>query len=143
LRSWEHLSDESKSFSGTATYKVNFAQPATKAPGYLLDLGDVHETAEVILNGVSIGKLIGPTYAIYIDSTLIGTSNTLEVRVSNLMANRIADLDRRQVFWKKFYNINFPARRPENRKGTLFDASGWAPRTSGLVGPVQLTPVAK
>jgi hypothetical protein len=54
------------------------------------------------------------------------------------MANRIADLDKRNVFWKKFYNINFPARRAENRKNGLFDASGWEPRESGLLGPVNL-----
>jgi hypothetical protein len=58
------------------------------------------------------------------------------------MANRIADLDRRGVEWKKFYNTNFPARIPANRneKG-LFDASKWLPRESGLIGPVTITPV--
>ncbi len=68
--------------------------------------------------------------------------NTLEVAVSNLMANRIADMDRHKVLWKKFYNTNFPPRRPENKGADgLFDASHWSPRDSGLLGPVTLTPV--
>ena len=31
----------------------------------------------------------------------------LEVEVTNLTSNRIADMDRRKVPWKKFYDINF------------------------------------
>ncbi len=57
------------------------------------------------------------------------------------MANRIAYLDRNNVPWKKFYNINFAARLKENTKNGIFDASAWAPRESGLLGPVTLTPV--
>jgi hypothetical protein len=60
------------------------------------------------------------------------------------MANRIADMDRRNVPWKKFYNVNFPARLAANR-GTngLFDASKWQPLPSGLIGPVTVTPVSE
>ena len=68
--------------------------------------------------------------------------NALEIDVSNLMANRIADLDRRGVSWKKFYNINFPAKLRENRGADgLFNASKWSPRDSGLIGPVKLVPI--
>ena len=68
--------------------------------------------------------------------------NILEIEVSNLMANRIADMDRRGVNWKKFYNVNFPPRRRENRgPDGLFNASRWLPRESGLIGPVKLVPV--
>jgi hypothetical protein len=42
------------------------------------------------------------------------------------------------VFWKKFYNVNFPARMAENRVDGLFDASQWQPEDSGLIGPVTL-----
>jgi hypothetical protein len=58
------------------------------------------------------------------------------------MANRIADLDRRGVPWKKFYNVNFPARLQTNRgPDGLFSAAKWAPLPSGLAGPVTLTPL--
>jgi len=64
------------------------------------------------------------------------------VSVTNLSANRIRDLDRRGVPWKKFYNVNFPARFPENRGSDgLFSAAKWEPLESGLLGPVTLTPL--
>jgi hypothetical protein len=75
-----------------------------------------------------MGTLIRPVFQIYINAEDRHYTNVLEVQVSNLMINRIADLDKRNIFWKKFYNINFPARKSENRKNGLFDASGWNPK---------------
>lgn len=143
LGSWTELGgDAVRSFSGTATYKVKFRKPRAAHDAWLLDLGRVHESARVILNGQELGTLIGPTFQLTVEAGLLLGENRLEVRVTNLMANRIADLDRQGVFWKKFYNINFPARLAENRGATgLFDAAKWAPRPSGLIGPVTLTPV--
>jgi hypothetical protein len=141
LSSWIALGNEYTSFSGTASYTTSFKSPGDNSAGWLLDLGAVKESAEILLNGKTIATLIGPEYRCYVDKSLLIADNVLEVRVSNLMANRIADLDKRGVFWKKFYNINFPARKPENRKNGLFDASQWAPRESGLIGPVRLLPV--
>jgi len=64
--------------------------------------------------------------------------------VTNLSANRIRDLDRRGVPWKKFYNVNFPAKLPQNRGADgLFSAAGWEPLDSGLLGPVTLTPLLR
>ncbi len=64
--------------------------------------------------------------------------------MSNLMANRIADMDRREVAWKKFYNVNFAANDPQNRgPDNLFTAAKWESRTSGLIGPVTLTAMEK
>ena len=112
------------------------------ALGWLLNLGEVAESARVRLNGNEIGALIGPVYEVYLSPELFREDNLLEVEVTNLMANRIADMDKRGVLWKKFYNVNFPARRRENRgENGLFDASGWEPRPSGLLGPVTLTKV--
>jgi hypothetical protein len=104
----------------------------------LLKLGKVKETAAVYLNGNYIATLIGPAYQVAIDPAMLQNKNILEVRVSNLMANRIADLDKRKVFWKKFYNVNFPSRKAENRVNGIFDASHWKPHESGLMGPVTL-----
>jgi hypothetical protein len=67
--------------------------------------------------------------------------NKLDINVSNLMANRIAYLDRQKVSWKKFYNINFPARKPENVKNNLFNASEWPVESSGITGAVWLVPL--
>ena len=130
------------SFSGTATYTLSFAKPNQVAEHWLLDLGKVKESAEVVLNGKTMGTLIGPVYQLQIDHKMLLETNILEIKVSNLMANRIADLDRRQAFWRKFYNVNFPSRKTENRKNGLFDASHWLPKESGLLGPVSLTKIS-
>ncbi len=142
LQSWTGLDgDLVKAFSGTAAYSIQLPDlPA--AAGWRLNLGQVAVSASVWVNGQKAGALIGPVYSMVLDGSLLKGADTLEIRVTNLMANRIADLDKRGVFWKKFYNVNFPARLPENRKNGLFDASEWTPLPSGLIGPVTLTPVA-
>lgn len=43
--------------------------------------------------------------------------------------------------WKIFYNVNMSARKKENVKNGIFDASNWEPKPSGLLGPVMLIPV--
>ncbi|HEX6924905.1 MAG TPA: glycosyl hydrolase [Longimicrobiaceae bacterium] len=143
LGSWTELEGEDvDAFSGSATYTLEFERPAGSASAYLLDLGEVHESAGVALNGDSLATLIGPSFRVKIPAERLRERNRLEVTVTNLMANRIADLDRRGVFWKRFYNVNFPARLRENRGANgLFDASRWEPFPSGLVGPVTLQPL--
>ena len=139
---WTELAgDEVKRFSGTAAYTLDFSRPAQQAERWLLDLGRVYATAEVVLNGKTIGTLVGPSFQLEIPDSLFGNSNHLEIRVSNLMANRIADMDRRGIPWKVFYNINMPARKKENSRDGLFDARDWKPQPSGLGGPVMLTPL--
>lgn len=142
LSSWTMFGEQHyPAFSGTAVYTISVARPDASSEGWLLDLGAVRESAEVFINSRPAGTLIGPSYQCYISPSLLQENNILEIHVSNLMANRISDMDRRNVFWRKFYNVNFPARKAENRKNGLFDASHWAPKPSGLLGPVQLIPV--
>lgn len=143
LGSWtEAAGDAVKNFSGIGRYSIEFEKPGGDAAAYVLDLGDVHETAEVKLNGKSVATLFTSPYRVRIPVDQLRATNLLEVDVANLMANRIADMDRRGVVWKKFYNVNMPSRRPENRgPGGLFSAATWEPLPSGLVGPVTLTPV--
>jgi glycosyl hydrolase family 106( putative alpha-L-rhamnosidase) len=143
LRSWtEFGGEEVKRFSGTARYTISLEKPKEAADGWLLELGKVCESARVSLNGKELATLISSPYRVRIPQELLREKNTLEIEVSNLMANRIADMDRRNVNWKKFYNVNFPARRPENRGADgLFNAAKWLPRDSGLIGPVTITPL--
>jgi hypothetical protein len=143
LGSWTDYGGEAvKKFSGTATYTISFDKPNCGSGGCMLDLGRVAESASVKLNGKDLSTLIMPPFKVMIPATLLKEKNTLEVSVSNLMANRIADMERRRVRWKKFYNVNFPARKPENRgEDGLFTAAHWSPRDSGLIGPVTLTAV--
>lgn len=133
--------DRVKSFAGTATYSTTFARPQGTADAWLIDLGRVHDSARVKLNGRDLGTPIGPWFRVVVDGASLRPTNTLEVTVTNLSANRIADLDRRGVPWKKFYNVNMPARLPQNRGADgLFSAAKWEPLDSGLLGPVTLTP---
>ncbi len=143
LKSWtEFDGDAVKNFSGVGRYTIELDAPQPSADDWFLDLGEVRESAEVRLNGESLGVVFAPPYRVRIPGDKLREQNTLEVDVANLMANRIADLDRRGVPWKKFYNVNMAARRRENAKAGVFDAAGWPPQPSGLLGPVTLTPLA-
>ncbi len=94
------------------------------------------------LNGQDLGTFISAPFRIAIRADQFESENTLAVEVSNLMGNRIADLDRRGVNYKKFYNVNFPPRRRENRgPDGYFSAAKWPLQDSGLIGPVTLTPL--
>lgn len=140
---WTDLEGEAfRKFSGTARYSVTFPGPEGNAEVWLLDMGRIAESASVRLNGKDLATLFGPHYYVRIPAEELEEKNLLEIDVSNLMANRIADLDRQTSEWKKFYNINFPARFPENRgEDGLFTAKEWTPKPSGLIGPVTITPM--
>lgn len=142
LRYWTESPHESyKNFSGVATYQLSFNKPPAEARRWLLKITSVKETAEVFLNGKSVGKMIGPVYQVAFDGALLKRGNVIQIRVANLMANRIAYMDRNNIFWKRFYNVNFPARLRENTKDNLFTAAHWPPRPSGLKGKVELFPL--
>jgi hypothetical protein len=140
LQSWTALAgDQGKHFSGTASYSLIFDRPSIDTRHCMLDLGKVHETAEVKLNGKTIATLIGPDYKVIIPSSLLKPTNHLEIIVANLMANRIIYMDQTNQPWKIFYNTNMPARRKENAVDGIFTAKGWKPLPSGLLGPVTLS----
>jgi hypothetical protein len=143
LGSWTDLpNDEVKKFSGTAQYSIRFRRPSGNVPAWQLNLGEVGESAEVILNGKKLAVLTGPSFQVNIPSAWFKDNNLLQVNVTNGMANRIADLDKRGIEWKKFYNTNFPAKLAKNRGADgLFTAAKWQPKAAGLMGPVNLTPV--
>ncbi|HVS52487.1 MAG TPA: glycosyl hydrolase [Opitutaceae bacterium] len=139
LASWTAQGGEWERFGGTARYETEFTLPAgAKADDWLLDLGDVRETARVIVNGVETDLIWSLPFRTKIGPFLKPGKNTLALVVTNTAANRIRDLDRRKVEWKKFYEINFV-----NIAYKPFDASTWALQPSGLLGPVTLTPLHK
>jgi len=135
LASWTtQAGDAYRNFSGTALYRIEFdAKDLTKA---LLDLGEIAHTAKVRLNGKPAGTCWAPPHRIELGGLLEKGRNVLEVEVTNLAANRIADLDRRKVGWKAFHEINFV-----NIDYQPFDASTWPVFPSGLIGPVRLVPI--
>jgi hypothetical protein len=144
LSPWTSLSgDGYRVFAGIATYSTTFDRPGKESFAWTLRFGNIDESATIFLNGDSLATIIGQPFEIIIDNAKVkDIGNELVIRVSNLMANRIADLDRRGVPWKKFYNVNFPSRKPENRVNGLFNSSAWQPAPSGLTGPVSISPVS-
>ncbi|AKD05391.1 glycosyl hydrolase [Pontibacter korlensis] len=136
LVSWTALPDpKATAFSGSGAYTVTFELPSRKAAEYVLDLGQVHESARVWVNGQEVGLLWGIPFRARIGAHLKPGRNTLKIEVANLMANRIRDMDRKGISWRNYHEINFV-----NINYKPFDASGWQPMPSGLLGPVTITP---
>lgn len=139
LDSWTKLSDpKTQSFAGAARYTIDIEIPSRPGvEGWLLDLGDVRESARVWVNGHPAGVVVAHPFRIDVGSLIHAGNNRIEIEVTNLSANRIRDLDRRKVNWKKFHDINFVSHRYRP-----FDASQWDIEPSGLLGPVKLFPYA-
>jgi hypothetical protein len=139
LKSWTELGGaEAQRFGGTARYRLEFEMPGTDADDWLLDLGDVRESARVRLNGTDVATAWSLPFRLRIGAHLHPGRNVLELDVTNLAANRIRDLDRRSVDWKIMREINFV-----DIHYKPFDASAWPLTPSGLLGPVTLTPLRR
>jgi hypothetical protein len=85
----DHSEPGVKYFSGTATYRLDFELPPGAGNNLRLDLGEVKNIAEVVLNGVDLGILWKPPFAVDISAAAKPGTNRLEVRVTNLWANRL------------------------------------------------------
>lgn len=137
LGSWTTLDDDTLKINmGTARYSANVDVPAGEHRDWLLDLGDVRESARVRINGQEVAVLWSVPYRTTVGEYLHSGKNLIEVDVTNLPANRIADYDRRKVDWRIFKEINFV--KQDYQKG---DFSTWSPVSSGLLGPVRLIPL--
>jgi len=133
LASWTEMGVKAaEKFAGTACYSITFDAPTPSAEAWLIDLGKVCQSARVRLNGQDLGTFFTQPFSIPL-LELKPTGNILEVEVTNNAANRIRDLDQRGIPWRNFHDINFVSITYQP-----FDASGWPPRDSGLLGPVRL-----
>jgi hypothetical protein len=128
-------SGQADSFAGAARYTTDVQVPDPGTDCWYLDLGDVRESARVWINGRPAGAVVAHPFRVDVTDLLKPGCNEIEIEVTNLSANRIRDLDRRGVPWKKFYDINFVSHMYKP-----FDASGWDLKPSGLLGPVRLIP---
>ncbi len=135
LKSWTGLGGRAEAFSGTARYTMQFINPDPEISDWLLDLGDVRESARVWINGEYLGCLWSVPFEIKTGKLSEGV-NILEVEVTNLPANRLRDLELKGTQWKNFYDINMV-----NRHYRPFNATGWDPMPSGLLGKVTLAPL--
>lgn len=121
---------------GTALYTVDIDLPAIEADDWIIDLGDVRESARVRINGEEAGTAWAAPFRVRVGKWLKPGKNRIEVEVTNLPANRIAELDRQGVEWRIFKDINIAKLNYES--GT-YDT--WDPLPSGLNGIVRLIPV--
>lgn len=136
LTSWTTFGKEAEAFSGTATYETTF-ENVMETPYWMLDLGDVRESAKVWVNGEYVGCAWANPYQLQVNNLKKGT-NTLKIEVTNLPANRVRDMEKRGEEWKIFYEINIV-----NKDYKKFDASVWEPMPSGLLGAVKFIPLQK
>lgn len=140
LCSWTDLPDDSAKVNfGTARYSVEFYLPegVSDADDWILDLGDVRESADVKVNGINAGKVWSVPFRLSIGSYLHPGVNTLEIDVTNLQANRIADYERRGVKWRNFKDANIAS--VTNAKEFFFGE--WPVIPAGLCSKVTVTPV--
>lgn len=134
LISWtEHKLPGVRCFSGIATYRKQFDVPdgwiRAGRPVYL-DLDDLWAVAEATLNGRALGVAWKPPFRLDVSSALRPGQNTLEVRVANTWANRLAGEARGDC-------------TPKITRTNITASAGvpWAevaPKRSGLFGPVRL-----
>ncbi len=136
LQTWETLSDETRVTMGTGVYETTVKlkkKDLKDAAAWKIDLGDVRESARVYINGQYLGCAWSVPYVLDCKNTLKKGKNTIRIEVTNLPANRIADLDRKGVKWRKMEEINVV---DINYKKTLYDT--WEPMPSGLNSKVKL-----
>ena len=123
---------------GTGRYSLTFELSKKPEAEYQLSLGDVRESAVVRINGEIADTLYAVPFETMIGSLLKEGENVIEIEVTNLPANRIADFDRRGVEWRIFHEINFVS---ITYQPTKFDI--WEVMPSGLLGPVTITELKK
>ena len=138
LQPWTNLINDSttQSFSGTGIYTTRFTIKTKNADDYILALDKLYESAKVTVNGKEAGYIWSIPYQLNIGKFLKEGDNTIDIEVANLMANRIAYMDRNNMEWRKYHEINFVN---INYKG--FDASKWSIQPSGLDGNILIKPV--
>jgi hypothetical protein len=127
---------------GTGRYTLSFElrnTPSSVSPDeWILDLGDVRESARVRINGEDVGTAWCVPYRLAVSKYLKQGDNIIEIDVTNLPANRIAELDRQQIPWRRFKEINVV---DLNYKKTGY--GHWEPLPSGLNGQVKLIPMTR
>ena len=135
LQTWETLDDDSvRATMGTGVYTTTFSMKARDAEGaWNIELGDVRESARVYLNGKFLGCAWAAPFSLSCQDALRKGKNTLRIEVTNLPANRIAELDRQSYPWRRMKEINVV---DINYKSTKYNR--WTPVPSGLNSEVKL-----
>lgn len=141
LMPWTAIEDEVLKINcGTGLYRTEFLTPDLDADTWILDLGDVCESARVRINDRIVGTAFSVPYRLWLDRDLlapVGGVNVLEIEVCNLPSNRIADFERRGVEWRIFKDANISSVTGAKQ----FSFSEWPTDPSGLNSEVKLIAV--
>jgi len=137
LISWTDHSDEGlKYYSGTGSYFKTFDVPEMwlgSEKHVHLDLGEVHELAEIFVNGQSAGIVWKPPFRVDISSFLKPGKNELKIEVMNLWINRLSG-DMKLPENKRYTRSNI-----KSDYSTYYSpAEPWHTQEAGLLGPVRL-----
>lgn len=125
LGDWKNI--VGNEFSGSCIYEKVF--PNVNSSGKIaVDLGDVRCTAEVFLNGKSLGIRVMPPYRYELSGDILKDENTLTVRVSNTAANEY-NYTKSFDKWKTWQMSPYYEAEKEFHKESLF---------GGLYGPVKI-----
>ena len=134
LQTWETLSKEAAVTMGTGIYTTTVTLNKQQAAAHwTIDLGDVRESARVYINDQFVGCAWAVPFVLDCGQAFKAGKNTIRIEVTNLPANRISELDRQGVKWRKMEEINVV---DINYKKTLYDQ--WTPMPSGLNSEVKL-----
>ena len=135
IQTWETLNnDTAKIMMGTGVYTttVNMTKDEAKAK-WAINLGDVRESARVYVNDNFVGCAWSVPFILDCKDAFKAGKNTLRIEVTNLPANRISEMDRQGVKWRKFDEINVV---DINYKKTSY--ANWEAVKSGLNSSVTL-----
>ena len=135
IQTWESLNnDTAKIMMGTGVYTttVNMTKDEAKAK-WAINLGDVRESARVYVNDNFVGCAWSVPFILNCKDAFKAGKNTLRIEVTNLPANRISEMDRQGVKWRKFDEINVV---DINYKKTSY--ANWEAVKSGLNSNVTL-----
>lgn len=134
LTTWEKLDENAATTMGTGVYETTFNLSKEEAgKHWAIDLGDVRESARVYINNVYVGCAWAVPFVLDCKESLCKGKNSIRIEVTNLPANRIADMDRKGIKWRKMKNNNVV---DINYKKTTYE--NWKPVPSGLNGTVRL-----
>lgn len=132
LKSWTEI-PERKNYSGWVTYEADIEVKDTgEHIEWRLDLGEVRETAEAMLNGVSLGAAWKGLRRLNCSTALHAGLNQLRVEVANLWINKAGSLLPRDLTaLSQTYGVRWSS-----------SATTLPPMVlpSGLIGPVRLLP---
>lgn len=125
--------------SGTISYATTIdVSPEQAAAQLFLDLGEVHQTARVYVNGKLAGIDVFPPYRVEVTGLLSSGENDVVIEVTNLWANRLigdAGLPASET-------VSATGFRPYTNETVYARVSGMTSDhplfPSGLVGPVSL-----